>query len=118
MLRLSSGLYLAVVGSVALAACEDPTQPTAPGAVGEVVSPATPGTAAASAAFNLFQVSGGSNLTCGVTTDSAPYCWGANVHRQLGIGDSLGPEQCQVFNTLSACSTRPSAWPATTASAA
>jgi alpha-tubulin suppressor-like RCC1 family protein len=107
MLRLSSGLYLAVIGIVALAACEDRSQPTAPGAEGEVVSPATPGTAAASAALNLYQVSGGLNLTCGVTTDSVPHCWGENIYGQLGIGDSLGPEQCQIFGTLSACSTRP-----------
>src|SRR5713226_8176561 len=51
-------------------------------------------------------VSAGSNLTCGVTTNKAAYCWGANFSGQLGIGTAAGPQQCSVYGP---CSLKPMA---------
>jgi len=105
MFRQSSCLCLALVGLLVLTACEDSTPPTAPGPSAAVTSATA---AAVSTPLNLFQVSGGMNLTCAVTTDSVPYCWGENFHGQLGMGDTTGPEQCHPFGgTASACSTKP-----------
>lgn len=109
MLRLSSGLCLACVGLLALTACQDATTPTAPGAAGEPLSPASsPLAAASSPALTLFQVSSGDGFTCAVTTDNVPYCWGDNRFGALGVGDTTGPERCQItFPGTYPCSSKP-----------
>jgi alpha-tubulin suppressor-like RCC1 family protein len=49
-------------------------------------------------------ITAGSNVTCGLTTDAAGYCWGSNAGGSLGIGTDVGPEPC-IFGD--ACSTVP-----------
>ena len=48
------------------------------------------------------QVSAGTVHTCGVSSNSAAYCWGSNNYGELGTGTSRGPENCG-----DPCSTRP-----------
>lgn len=48
-------------------------------------------------------VNAGSLHTCGSTTSTVAYCWGANDEGELGIGTRTGPEAC--FGTP--CSSRP-----------
>jgi len=53
-------------------------------------------------------VSTGQSLSCGVTTDSRAYCWGANGVGELGIGDKTAPGTCGLRDgSESTCSTRP-----------
>jgi len=72
----ASALLLAALG------CRDdawsPTEPRAP----------TPGEVAATTTLAFWQVSAGSEHTCAVTTDSRAYCWGDNIHGELGDGVS------------------------------
>ena len=64
--------------------CRDEIQsPTEPAAT------TPPGTAiAAATALAFWQVSGGQDHTCGVTTDWLAYCWGDNFTGRLGLGTS------------------------------
>jgi alpha-tubulin suppressor-like RCC1 family protein len=65
------------VGALALASCTDlTTEPDKP-AVAE------PALATATTALAFYQVSGGNEHTCGVTTDDRAYCWGYGL---LGDG--------------------------------
>jgi alpha-tubulin suppressor-like RCC1 family protein len=109
MLRRSSSLCLAFVALLALTACENASPPTAPRAAGEPVSPASPTVATASSpALTLFQVSSGDGFTCAIATNSVPYCWGANRLGELGVGDTAGPERCQItFPGTFPCSSKP-----------
>src|SRR5438128_5129297 len=70
---------------VATLGCRDdagsPTEP-AP------TSPEADVSAATAVAF--WQVSGGGDHTCGVTTDNRAYCWGYNASGQLGAGTNTG----------------------------
>ena len=76
--RLGFLLPLSLVAA-ALGCREDAESPTAPES-----SPALDATAATALAF--YQVSGGWNHTCGVTSDNRVYCWGRNSEGQLGDG--------------------------------
>ena len=49
-------------------------------------------------------ITAGTNVTCGLTTDGAGYCWGSNAGGSLGIGTDVGPESCFFGD---ACSTVP-----------
>lgn len=40
-------------------------------------------------------VSTGEDLTCGVTTSGAPYCWGTTSYGVLGNDPNTGPEWCE-----------------------
>lgn len=61
----------------------------------------------AAAALALWQVSGGANHTCAVTTADQAYCWGYNQEGQLGTGSNTGPELCNGAVGPFPCSTRP-----------
>jgi alpha-tubulin suppressor-like RCC1 family protein len=61
----------------------------------------------AATALAFWQVSGGGNHTCGVTTDNLAYCWGWNQFGQLGDGTNTGPERCTGAVGPFPCSTRP-----------
>jgi alpha-tubulin suppressor-like RCC1 family protein len=41
--------------------------------------------------------------SCGVTTSNVAYCWGSNLHGELGIGNNTGPGDCGGLP----CSSRP-----------
>ncbi len=62
-----------------LAGCRDTSAPTEP-------EPGPALAATASVVLSFRQVSGGSDYTCGVTTDDQAYCWGINNLGQLGNG--------------------------------
>jgi alpha-tubulin suppressor-like RCC1 family protein len=87
---------------LALLGCRDTDSPTEP-------SPAAAQTAATlAAALAFWQVSGGGNHTCGVTTDNLAYCWGSSSRGQLGAGTLTGPEKCMGDRVGPLpCSTRP-----------
>jgi alpha-tubulin suppressor-like RCC1 family protein len=61
---------------------EDGASPVSPG------STTLPLDAAAAAALMLYQVSGGFEHTCGVTTDRRAYCWGKDYSGELGDGSA------------------------------
>jgi alpha-tubulin suppressor-like RCC1 family protein len=63
----------------ALGCREDASSPTVP-------EPDPALATVAAAALEFYQVSGGYELTCGVTTDNRAYCWGYNGQGQLGDG--------------------------------
>ena len=67
----------------ALGCREDTESPTGP----ESEPVLATGAAAAALAFRQVSV-GGSNHSCGVTTDNRAYCWGYNGSGQLGDGTS------------------------------
>jgi len=79
---LAAGLLITALGCL-----EDTESPTAP--------EAEPGLAtAATTPLAFYQVSGGGDHTCGITTDNRAYCWGSNAYGQLGDGtttDRLTP---------------------------
>jgi alpha-tubulin suppressor-like RCC1 family protein len=62
--------------------CQDAESPTEPA----VTSPEATPQFATTAPLAFHQTSGGSNHTCGVTTDNRAYCWGDNFWGQLGDG--------------------------------
>jgi alpha-tubulin suppressor-like RCC1 family protein len=67
----------------ALGCRDDPISPTD-------AAPATPRpTVAAAAVLAFWQVSGGNEYTCSVTTEYLAYCWGDNSNGQLGDGTTL-----------------------------
>jgi alpha-tubulin suppressor-like RCC1 family protein len=82
ILPASIGLLLAVLGCTG--------EPTAPVAS---TPPAVSAAATATAALAFWQISGGRNFTCAVTTAFVPYCWGENTFNQLGVG-TTGPDAC------------------------
>lgn len=45
--------------------------------------------------LNFAAVSTGADLTCGVTTSNAPYCWGNNSYGVLGNDPNTGPGWCE-----------------------
>jgi alpha-tubulin suppressor-like RCC1 family protein len=63
----------------ALGCQEDASSPTGP-------EPDPALATVAAAALEFYQVSGGYESTCGVTTDNRAYCWGYNGQGQLGDG--------------------------------
>jgi alpha-tubulin suppressor-like RCC1 family protein len=70
---LAAGLLIAALGCR-----EDAESPTAP--------EAAPALATTTPALAFYQVSAGSNHSCGVTTDNRAYCWGFAFDGQLGDG--------------------------------
>lgn len=73
------------VGAFALASCNE--NPTAPSSASPELA-----TAATTAPLAFYQVSGGDELTCGVTTDNRAYCWGFGwVGDGSGDGTHLRP---------------------------
>jgi alpha-tubulin suppressor-like RCC1 family protein len=71
---LAAGCVLAVLGCG-----QDEPSPTAPDPQPELATSAT-------AALAFYQLTGGYARTCGITTDSRPYCWGDNSQGELGDG--------------------------------
>jgi len=63
--------------------------------------------AAVTGGLTFTAVSAGDYHTCGLTSSGAAYCWGQNIHGQLGIGSATGPQQCVVPGGPLACSTTP-----------
>jgi alpha-tubulin suppressor-like RCC1 family protein len=84
-MRLASRFAPVLVGLlVALAGCDEDTgSPTAPES-----SPALEPAIASLLSFT--QVSVGGMHTCGLAADGRVYCWGDNVHGQLGDGTRTG----------------------------
>jgi Alpha-tubulin suppressor and related RCC1 domain-containing proteins len=62
------------------------------GCGGETTAPIEPSattpllTAAEASAVSFWQVGGGNENTCGVSTSYVAYCWGHNYYGSLGIG--------------------------------
>ncbi len=79
---LASVLALAILISVL--GCREETESPA----GPEPDPALATTATTALAF--YQVSGGQEYTCGVTTDNRAYCWGYNSQGELGDGTTTG----------------------------
>jgi alpha-tubulin suppressor-like RCC1 family protein len=73
--RLLVGLTSAAALLVLMAGCgEDAEAPSAPGGGTPEAAPAF---ATGASVLSFMQVSAGSSFTCGLTTDSLAYCWGA-----------------------------------------
>jgi alpha-tubulin suppressor-like RCC1 family protein len=77
-------LAIVAVTSAVLASCSGNDMPTAPS--NGAGRPESVALATAATALAFWQVSGGMNHTCGITTDNVAYCWGANDTGTLGIG--------------------------------
>jgi alpha-tubulin suppressor-like RCC1 family protein len=84
-----------VTGVLSVASCRD-NQITGPSDTAGPTDPAAQSEPALAAAVTIalafWQVSGGKDHTCGVTTDWLAYCWGNKQNGTLGVGTSNGDE--------------------------
>jgi alpha-tubulin suppressor-like RCC1 family protein len=76
-------VLLPIILAAAVLSCGEDAQ--------QVTAPEAPPTldAAATTTLAFYQVSGGYNRTCGVTTDNRAYCWGYNTQGELGDGTTI-----------------------------